>query len=139
VLLVAGVADEEFDIAAGAVGQGLPRRDGQDLAVDDGREGGRRPVRGPSVAPIGLAVLAGYCGLLPLAVRAAAARPALAATAVVAGLAAACSRLTALDSPALEISVTASLDASYRALDAGTARAYRLLATCPGHEQNQPF
>src|SRR5882672_478670 len=93
-LLVAGAADEELDIAAGAVGQGLPRRDGQDLAVDDGREGDR-PVRaGPSAAPTGLAVLAGYCGHLPLAVRAAAARlaarPALAATAVVAGLAAAC-------------------------------------------------
>jgi hypothetical protein len=100
------VADEELDIAAGS-----------------------------SVAPTGLAVLAGYCGHLPLAVHAAAARPALAATAVVADLAAACSRLTALDTPALEISVTASLDASYRALDAGTARAYRLLATCPGHEQ----
>lgn len=89
-----------------------------------------------------LAVLAGYCGHLPLAVRAAAARltarPALAATAVVADLAAARSRLTALDTPALEITVTASLDASYRALDAGTARAYRLLATCPGTDVTVP-
>jgi tetratricopeptide (TPR) repeat protein len=90
----------------------------------------------------GLAVLAGYCGHLPLAVRAAAARlaarPTLAATAVVAELAAARSRLTALDTTALEISVTASLDASYLALDAGTARAYRLLATCPGTDVTVP-
>ena len=89
-----------------------------------------------------LAVLAGYCGHLPLAVRAAAARlaarPALAATAVVADLAAARSRLSALDTPALEISVTASLDASYRALDADTARAYRLLATSPGPDVTVP-
>jgi tetratricopeptide (TPR) repeat protein len=89
-----------------------------------------------------LAVLAGYCGHLPLAVRAAAARlaarPTLAATAVVADLAAARSRLTALDTTALEISVTTSLDASYRALDAGTARAYRLLATCPGTDVTVP-
>jgi tetratricopeptide (TPR) repeat protein len=89
-----------------------------------------------------LAVLASYCGNLPLAVRAAAARlaarPALAATAVVADLAAARSRLTALDTPALEISVTASLDASYRVLDAETARAYRLLATCPGTDVTVP-
>jgi hypothetical protein len=81
---------------------------------------------------------AGYCGHLPLAVRAAAARPAPAATAVVADLAAARSRLPALDTTALEISVTASLDASYRALDAGTARAYRLLATCPGTDVTVP-
>jgi hypothetical protein len=47
-LLVAGVADEEFDVAAGAVGQGLPRCDGQDLAVD-GREEDRS-VRGPAPA-----------------------------------------------------------------------------------------
>ena len=89
-----------------------------------------------------LAILAGYCGHLPLAVRAAAARlaarPALAAAAVVADLAAARSRLTALDSPALEISVTASLDASYLALDPGTACAYRLLATCPGTDVTVP-
>lgn len=89
-----------------------------------------------------LAVLAGYCGHLPLAVRAAAARlaarPALAATAVVADLAAARSRLSTLDTPALEIPVTASLDASYRALDTDTARAYRLLATIPGPDVTVP-
>jgi hypothetical protein len=89
-----------------------------------------------------LSVLARYCGHLPLAVRAAAARlaarPALTAATVVADLAAARSRLHALDTPALEISVTASLDASYRALDAGAARAYRLLATCPGPDVAAP-
>jgi tetratricopeptide (TPR) repeat protein len=56
---------------------------------------------------------------------------------VVADLAAR-SRLPALDTPALEISVTASLDASYRALDAETARAYRLLATSPGPDLTVP-
>jgi tetratricopeptide (TPR) repeat protein len=89
-----------------------------------------------------LAALAGYCGHLPLAVRAAAARlaarPALATAAVVADLAAARSRLTALDTPALEISVTASLDASYHALEANAASAYRLLATCPGTDITIP-
>jgi tetratricopeptide (TPR) repeat protein len=73
-----------------------------------------------------LAALSGYCGHLPLAVRA------------VADLAAARSRLTALDTPALEISVTASLDASYTALDPGTARAYRLMATNPGPDVTVP-
>jgi tetratricopeptide (TPR) repeat protein len=99
-------------------------------------------ITGRDSEAVDLAVLAGYCGHLPLAVRAAAARlaarPALAATTVVADLAAARSRLSALDTPALEITVTASLDASYRALDAGTARAYRLLATSPGPDVTVP-
>jgi hypothetical protein len=89
-----------------------------------------------------LAILAGYCGHLPLAIRAAtarlAARPALPATAVAADLAAARSRLTALDAPGLEITVQASLDASYQALSPDAARAYRLLATGPGPDVSVP-
>ena len=53
-LLVAGVADEQVDVPAGAGGQRLPRRGRQDVAVDDGRERDR-PVRGlaPASPPTG--------------------------------------------------------------------------------------
>lgn len=37
-LFVAGVADEEVDVPADAVGQGLPWSDGQSIALDDRRE-----------------------------------------------------------------------------------------------------
>ena len=53
-MLVAGVADEQVDVPAGAAGQRLPGGGRQDVAVDDGRERDR-PVgdRAPTVRPLG--------------------------------------------------------------------------------------
>ena len=48
-LLIAGVADEESDVVSSALRQGLPRCDGDDLAVDNRREGNPSP-RGPTPA-----------------------------------------------------------------------------------------
>ena len=51
-VLVAGVADDQLDAGRGPVGQGLPGRSGQHLAVHDGSEG-RLKVRGRAPARVG--------------------------------------------------------------------------------------
>ena len=50
-LLVAGVAREQVEVAAGAAGQRLPGRGGQQLTVDDRREGD--PAVGGQAPPVG--------------------------------------------------------------------------------------
>ena len=51
-VLVAGVADDQLDAGRGSVGQSLPGRGGQHLAVHDGREG-RLKVRGLAPSRVG--------------------------------------------------------------------------------------
>jgi hypothetical protein len=94
----------------------------------------RRIIARPGTSQDDLAGLARCCGHLPLAIRAAAARlvirPHLPVGQVTRELDDARSRLHVLDTPDEE--VTAAMQTSYDDLSPEAARAYRLLATCPG-------
>jgi hypothetical protein len=91
---------------------------------------------GRAADPGVLAALASVCGHIPVAVAAAAgqaaARPNLPVRAIVDDLAAARHHQHGHLGPSVSVEISMSLDSSYRQLPADAARAYRLLALCPG-------